>query len=36
MPDERRRCLDAGMDDVLIKPFMLDAPRQVLNRSGAI
>jgi CheY-like chemotaxis protein len=37
MPDERRRCLDAGMDDVLIKPFMLDALRQVLNKwAGAI
>jgi CheY-like chemotaxis protein len=31
MPNERRRCLEAGMDDVLIKPFMLDALRQVLH-----
>ena len=32
MPHERRRCLEAGMDDVLIKPFMLDALRQVLTK----
>lgn len=31
MPDERRRCLEAGMDDVLIKPFMLAELGRVLR-----
>ena len=31
MPDERQRCLDAGMDDVLVKPFVLGALSQILH-----
>lgn len=31
LPDERQRCLDAGMDDVLVKPFILGALSQVLH-----
>lgn len=32
LPAELQRCRDAGMDDVLTKPFTLDALREVLGR----
>ncbi|VEB42271.1 hybrid sensory kinase in two-component regulatory system with RcsB and YojN [Chromobacterium violaceum] len=28
---ERRRCLEAGMDDMLVKPFKLDDLRRVID-----
>jgi CheY-like chemotaxis protein len=31
MPDERQRCIDAGMDGVLAKPFMLEELDRVLT-----
>jgi len=32
MPEERQACLDAGMDDVLIKPFPLRELERLLQR----
>ena len=32
MPEEKQRCLDAGMDAVLSKPFMLDELEDVIDR----
>jgi CheY-like chemotaxis protein len=32
MPEDRRRCLDAGMDDFLPKPVKLDDLRNILAR----
>jgi CheY-like chemotaxis protein len=32
MADDRRKCLDAGMDDYLTKPLKLESLRAVLSR----
>lgn len=32
LPEDRRRCLDAGMDDYLSKPFTAEELRQVIER----
>ena len=32
MADDRRKCLDAGMDDYLTKPVKLESLRGVLSR----
>lgn len=32
LPEDRQRCLDAGMDDVLVKPFGLEQLRRLLEQ----
>ena len=32
MPEERQACLDAGMNDVLVKPFPLRELERLLQR----
>lgn len=32
MPDDRQRCVDAGMDEFLLKPFNIDHLQQVMGR----
>jgi CheY-like chemotaxis protein len=32
LEDDRKACIDAGMDDFLAKPLTLDALREVLER----
>ncbi len=36
MADDRRKCLDAGMDDYLTKPVKLESLRGVLSRYAAV
>jgi two-component system sensor histidine kinase/response regulator len=36
MEDDRRRCIDAGMDDYIAKPIALQALRHVLERWATV